>query len=153
MLFRSFIINGIVYSPKLLQKNLEYIEESAHQSNCVKTYNGNISSIIISLRNDKDERLTMQFTPKKSENEKVLWKNSQTRARFNANPNEEWNEPIYTIEERLKMITNFTLPKVWFINYNSRTPVNLIWGLHGNITSMNKVDIEDIIYNGIPELF
>jgi len=150
---KPFVINGIIYSPKLLQKNSEYIEESAHQSNCVKTYNGNIASIIISLRNDKNERLTMQFTPKKFPDGKVLWKNSQTRARFNANPEEEWNEAIYDLEEKLRTITNFTLPKVWFINYNSRTPVNLTWGLKGDITSINNINIEGIIHNGIPEPF
>ena len=30
---------------------------------------------------------------------------------------------------------------VSFVNYNSRTPVDLIWGLHGSITSLTSINI------------
>jgi hypothetical protein len=138
---QPFIVDGVRYTPILLQKNNQYIEESAHQSNCVKTYNSNIASIIISLRNENGERLTMQFTPKKLDSKKVIWKNAQTRARFNENPSEKWEAAINIFEQRFLSITDFSLPKMWFINYNSRTPVELIWGLNGHITSLTSINL------------
>ncbi|NBO22866.1 hypothetical protein EBU94_05975, partial [bacterium] len=123
---KPFIVDGVIYTPIVLEKNNQYIEESSHQSNCVKTYNSNVSSVIVSLRNEKGERLTMQFTPKKLESKKVIWKNAQTRARFNENPKEEWKEAIEIIENKMSVVTDFSLPKMWFINYNSRIPVELV---------------------------
>jgi len=137
---RPFIMDGMKYTPVLFQKNNQYIEESSHQSNCVKTYNSNLGSIIVSLRNEKEERLTMQFSPNRMENSKVIWKNKQTRARFNENPSDEWEGPINVLEQRFSMVTGFTLPKMWFINYNSRIPVELIWGINGNITSLTSIN-------------
>ena len=140
---QPFIMNGIKYTPVLFQTNNQYIEESSHQSNCVKTYNSNIGSIIISLRNEKGERLTMQFSPNKMENGKVIWKNRQTRARFNENPSDEWEGPINVLEQRFSMVTGFTLPKMWFVNYNSRNPLDLIWGINGSITSLTSINQEN----------
>ncbi len=137
---QPFITNGIRYTPVVFQKNNQYIEESAHQSNCVKTYNSNVGSVIVSLRNEKGERLTMQFTPKKLESKKVIWKNSQTRARFNENPNDEWKDAIEILENKMSVVSDFSLPKMWFINYNSRTPVELVWGLSGYITSLTSIN-------------
>lgn len=137
---QPFIMDGMKYTPVLFQTNNQYIEESSHQSNCVKTYNSNIASIIVSLRNEKGERLTMQFKPNKLSSGRVIWKNAQTRARFNENPSYEWEGPINVFEQRFLMVTGFTLPKMWFVNYNSRTPVDLIWGLNGNITSLTSIN-------------
>jgi hypothetical protein len=137
---QPFITNGIRYTPVVFQKNNQYIEESAHQSNCVKTYNSNVSSIIVSLRSEKGERLTMQFTPKRLESKKVIWKNAQTRARFNENPNDEWKDAIEIIENKMSVVSDFSLPKMWFINYNSRTPVELVWGQSGYITSLTSIN-------------
>lgn len=139
---QPFFVYGIRYTPVLFQKNNQYIEESSHQSNCVKTYNGNIVSVIISLRNENNERLTMQFIPKKTESGRVLWKNAQTRARFNENPTEDWKDAIEVMENKLSSSGNFTLPKMWFINYNSRTPVDLMWGINGKITSLTSINTE-----------
>jgi hypothetical protein len=138
---QPFIADGVRYTPILLQKNNQYIEESAHQSNCVKTYNSNIASIIISLRNENGERLTMQFTPKKLDSKKVIWKNAQTRARFNENPSENWEVAMNVFKQRFLSITDFSIPKMWFVNYNSRTPVELIWGLSGHITSLTSINL------------
>ena len=140
---QPFIMDGMKYTPVLFQTNNQYIEESSHQSNCVKTYNSNIGSIIISLRNEKGERLTMQFSPNKMENGKVIWKNRQTRARFNENPSNEWEGPINVLEQRFSMVTGFTLPKMWFVNYNSRNPLDLIWGINGSITSLTSINQEN----------
>jgi hypothetical protein len=139
---QPFFVYGIRYTPVLFQKNNQYIEESSHQSNCVKTYNGNIVSVIISLRNENNERLTMQFIPKKTESGRVIWKNAQTRARFNENPTEDWKDAIEVMENKLSSSGNFTLPKMWFINYNSRTPVDLMWGINGKITSLTSINTE-----------
>jgi hypothetical protein len=98
--------------------------------------------VIISLRNENNERLTMQFIPKKTESGRVLWKNAQTRARFNENPTEEWKDAIEVMENKLSSSGNFTLPKMWFINYNSRTPVDLMWGINGKITSLTSINTE-----------
>ena len=138
---KPFIVDGVKYTTIVLEKNNQYIEESSHQSNCVKTYNSNVGSVIVSLRNEKGERLTIQFTPKKLESKKVIWKNAQTRARFNENPNDEWKDAIEIIENKMSVITDFSLPKMWFVNYNSRTPVELIWGTSGYITSLTSVNL------------
>jgi hypothetical protein len=137
---RPFIMDGMKYTPVLFQKNNQYIEESSYQSNCVKTYNSNLGSIIVSLRNEKEERLTMQFSPKKLDSKKVIWKNIQTRARFNENPSEDWKNAIEILENILSAATDFTIPKMWFINYNSRIPVELIWGINGGITSLTSIN-------------
>jgi len=136
---QAFIVDGVRYTPILFQKNLQYIEESSHQSNCVKTYNNNFNSIIISLRNETNERLTMQFSPRKLESGKVIWKNAQTRARFNDNPKEHWEAAINIFEQRFLSVTDFTLPKIWFINYNSRTPVDIKWGNNGYVTTLTSI--------------
>jgi len=145
---QPFIVEGIRYTPHVLQSNNQYIDESSHQSNCVKTYNSNIGSIIISLRNEYNERLTMQFTPKKTD-EKVIWKNWQTRARFNENPSEKWKPAIATVENKLSHITNFQLPKLYYINFNSKKLVDLNWNHNGNISALqvvkNEFDFYDII--------
>jgi hypothetical protein len=146
---QPFIVDGLRYSPVLLQTNAQYIEESAHQSNCVKTYNGNIGSIIISLRDENNERLTMQFIPKKFENGKVTWKNAQTRARFNYKPSEKWNEAISVVENKLSYVTDFQLPNLYYINFKSKRPINLTWDLSGSITAMvalkEEFDYYDVI--------
>lgn len=140
---KEFFVNGIKYSPILLYKNTDYIEESSHQSNCVKTYNSNIGSIIISLRNENNERLTMQFTPKKLESGIVIWKNLQTRARFNETPSELWNDAVEIMENKLSQIGNFNLPKIWFINYNNRTLLELNWSTEGKIISLTSTNTEE----------
>jgi hypothetical protein len=138
---KPFIVDGVRYTPIVLEKNNQYIEESSHQSNCVKTYNLNVGSVIVSLRNENGERLTMQFTPKKLDSEKVIWKNAQTRARFNENPKEEWKGAIEILENKMSVVSDFSLPKMWFINYNSRTTVELIWGTSGYITSLTSINL------------
>jgi len=138
---KPFIVDGVRYTPIVLEKNNQYIEESSHQSNCVKTYNSNVGSVIVSLRNENGERLTMQFTPKKLDSEKVIWKNAQTRARFNENPKEEWKGAIEILENKMSVVSDFSLPKMWFINYNSRTTVELIWGTSGYITSLTSINL------------
>ena len=140
---KPFIVNGVRYVPSLFQKNNQYIEESSHQSNCVKTYNSNVGSIIVSLRNEKEGRLTMQFKPSKLSSGKVIWKNHQTRARFNDNPSDDWTDAIIIMGDKFSVVTDFTLPKMWFINYNSRTPVELIWGVNGHITSLTSINQEN----------
>jgi len=59
---------------KLLTNDLEYIEESTYQSNCIRTYVDKFKSVIISLRKDK-ERVTMEFNR--------LGECIQKRSRFN----------------------------------------------------------------------
>ena len=46
------------------------------------------------------------------------------------------------MENKLSSSGNFTLPKMWFINYNSRTPVDLMWGINGKITSLTSINTE-----------
>ena len=82
----------------------------------------------------------MQFKPNKLSSGRVIWKNAQTRARFNENPEDGWKDAIEIMENKFSVVTDFTLPKMWFINYNSRTPVELIWGLNGHITSLTSIN-------------
>jgi hypothetical protein len=104
----SYNSGGIVYYPVLLKTSTEYNDESAIQSNCVRTYLGHCSSIIFSLRKfDKNskERLTAEYTLY-MENDKVKVKMIQDRIRFNQNPTEEWKEALEILNKRVEKYVN-----------------------------------------------
>ena len=58
------VVGEKTYYPILLDSSEKYNQESALQSNCVKTYIGKVGSIIISLRdgsNDSNTRATIEY--------------------------------------------------------------------------------------------
>lgn len=91
------------YYPVILNNSTKYNEESAHQSNCVKTYIGRPSSLIISLRKgspNSDERATIEY--KLTGHGKIITVNRiQSLGRFNSKLDEHWSIPLFKLDERL----------------------------------------------------
>lgn len=88
------------YYPILLDNSINYNEESFSQSNCVKTYIGRPSSIIISLRNLSDERATLEYKVF-NEGNKIRCLRVQSLGKHNSNLVESWNESLLKLDERL----------------------------------------------------
>ena len=53
--------NDEVFTPVVLQSSEEYVNESVHQSNCVRTYQNRPSSLIISLRKENGDRASIEY--------------------------------------------------------------------------------------------
>jgi hypothetical protein len=99
-----------VYYPVVLDNSKNYNEESAIQSNCVKTYIGKAGSIIVSLRKggvDSDERATIEYNMTKGLlNESVRISRVQSLGRFNKGLPENWNEVLLKLDERMLYYVN-----------------------------------------------
>lgn len=91
------------YYPVILDNSTKYNEESSYQSNCVKTYIGRPSSLIISLRKgspSSEERATIEY--KISNNGKhVVVDRVQSLGRFNSKLDEHWSVPLFKLDECL----------------------------------------------------
>jgi hypothetical protein len=90
------------YYPLLLNNSDSYNKESAQQSNCVKTYIGKCSSIIVSVRKgnvDSDERATIEYQLKKLSSNKIEIKRIQSLGRFNKGLSEEWDDVLFKLDE------------------------------------------------------
>lgn len=99
-----------VYYPVVLDNSNNYNEESAVQSNCVKTYVGKAGSIIVSLRKggvNSEERATIEYNMTKSlMNENVHISRVQSLGRFNKGLPENWNEVLLKLDERMLYYIN-----------------------------------------------
>lgn len=94
-------VGSDVYYPVLLDDSNNYNNESAQQSNCVKTYIGKCSSIIVSLRKgniDSDERATIEYLLTKPLG-KLNIERVQSLGRFNGRLDEEWNDILFKLDE------------------------------------------------------
>lgn len=99
---------GDIYYPVLLNHSDNYNQESGIQSNCVKTYVGKSSSIIISLRkNDvnSDERATIEYKLSKKLND-VCIERVQSLGRFNGKLSDEWNGALFSLDEMMLSYIN-----------------------------------------------
>jgi hypothetical protein len=113
------VILGIdeVAHPVLLLNSGHYNAESAHQSNCVKTYIKRESSVIISLRlgdvNGK-ERATIEYQIR-HDGEKIFeLKRVQSLGRFNSRLEDMWDSYLNILDERVQKLVNnkiFDLPE------------------------------------------
>lgn len=112
---------GNKFYPLILTKSKEYIDESAHQNNCVKTYIDRAQSLIISIReNDinSDERATVEYSIRnvKSDNDsKIILKRIQSLGKFNKRLDDKWNSVLIELDDRINKFINelgFDLPKV-----------------------------------------
>ena len=90
-----------IYYPILLNNSESYNGESLIQSNCVKTYVGRASSMIVSVRKgntESNERATIEYKLTNSDGE-VNIKRIQSLGRFNGKLNEEWNEVLFNLDK------------------------------------------------------
>ena len=90
-----------VYYPILLDNSDNYNLESLVQSNCVKTYIGKCSSIIVSIRKGdvaSDKRATIEYFLNRTSN-KVSVNRVQSLGKFNSKLSQEWNEILFKLDE------------------------------------------------------
>lgn len=99
---QPYEINKIKYFPILLDDSSGYNEETKTQSNCVKTYIGKTSSLIVSLRRhskDSTERATVEYRISKNLTNKLIVNNIQTRGRYNYNLEESWSDAVNHLDK------------------------------------------------------
>jgi hypothetical protein len=107
--------DGTIFTPVILQKSEEYVDESIHQSNCVRTYQDRPGSLIISLRKENGDRASIEYRPMigtiniNEDMKPVVFKRVQTLGRFNYTLDESWDDAIFHLDVRLKMVNK----KLW----------------------------------------
>jgi hypothetical protein len=140
----------MVFNPLVLQSSEEYVDESVHQSNCVRTYQDRPSSLIISLRKEDGERASIEYRPSigTNNNQPVIFKRVQTLGRFNGLLDDSWDDAISILDNRLKSISN----EVWgnpiaeFVTGGGRKEYNFIFDKDGQLNwghLTNSIDIGD----------
>ena len=97
--------DGEVYYPVLLDNSKSYNQESAIQSNCVKTYIGKCGSMIVSLRLggvDSDVRATVEYKLSQALVSKTIYVDRvQSLGRFNKKLTEEWDDVLFKLDKRM----------------------------------------------------
>jgi hypothetical protein len=92
------------YYPVLLDDSTSYNQESSIQSNCVKTYIGKPSNIILSLRKGSrysEERATIEYQLYR-EDDKVKCRRVQSLGKYNGKLSDEWIHWLLKLD--LKML-------------------------------------------------
>lgn len=140
----------IAFNPIVLQSSEEYVDESVHQSNCVRTYQNRPSSLIISLRKEDGERASIEYRPSigTNNNQPVIFKRVQTLGRFNGLLDNSWNDAISILDNRLKSISNevWGNPVAEFVTGGGRKEYNFIFDKNGQLNwehLTNSIDIGD----------
>ena len=140
----------ITFNPLVLQSSEEYVNESVHQSNCVRTYQNRPSSLIISLRKEDGERASIEYRPSigMNENQPVIFKRVQTLGRFNGQLDDTWDNAISILDNRLKRISNevWGNPVAEFVTGGGRKEYNFIFDKNGQLNwehLSNSIDIGD----------
>ena len=140
----------ITFNPLVLQSSEEYVNESVHQSNCVRTYQNRPSSLIISLRKEDGERASIEYRPSigMNENQPVIFKRVQTLGRFNGQLDDTWDDAISILDNRLKRISNevWGNPVAEFVTGGGRKEYNFIFDKNGQLNwehLSNSIDIGD----------
>jgi hypothetical protein len=145
--------NDEVFTPVVLQSSEEYVNESVHQSNCVRTYQDRPSSLIISLRKEDGERASIEYRPSigkfgMNDNQPVIFKRVQTLGRFNNMLDETWDDAIFDLDVRLKTVTLKTWgnPIAEFVTGGGRKEYNFVFDKDGQLNwehLTNSIDIGD----------
>jgi len=105
------------YYPVLLDDSTSYNEESLTQSNCVKTYIGKPSNIIISLRKGSrysEERATIEYQLYR-EDDKIKCRRAQSLGKYNGKLSDEWIHWLLKLD--LKML--------YYVNDDRFEPVKI----------------------------
>lgn len=127
------------YYPVLLNNSEIYNQESHIQSNCVKTYIGKSSSIIISLRKDdvnSDERATIEYKLSKKL-DYVCIERVQSLGRFNGKLSDEWNGALFSLDEMMLSYINDknfdTVKIIKECKNGTKFSSNSSWNEHGKL--------------------
>ena len=145
--------DGEVFTPVILQNSDQYVDESVHQSNCVRTYQDRPRSLIISLRKENGDRASIEYLPSIgkyvfNDTQPVFFDRVQTLGRYNYSLDESWNDAIFQLDVRLKTINK----KLWgnpiakFISGGGTKEFEFLFDEDGRLTWKNNdgsVDIGD----------
>jgi hypothetical protein len=105
------------YYPVLLDDSTSYNQESSTQSNCVKTYIGKSSNIILSLRKGSrysEDRATIEYQLYR-EDDKVKCRRVQSLGKYNGKLSDEWTHWLLKLD--LKML--------YYVNDDRFEPVKI----------------------------
>ena len=92
-------IGNKTMTPVVLRDTHEYRDESSVQSNCVKTYIEHRDTCIISLRDEKGNRITNEFVPR---GKNKIMSNVQSRGRFNQTVSEDLQPFVNVLNLKIK---------------------------------------------------
>jgi uncharacterized protein (DUF3820 family) len=116
--------NDKMYYPVLLTKTEEYENESAHQSNCVRTYSEKAHSLIISLRNGSvngEQRATIEYHIRKNELKRV-----QTLGKYNKSLPEDWVSPIDELDKFVNYLYSKDIIKLPKMNKRYKKRIDIL---------------------------
>lgn len=105
------------FYPKILDETSNYNDESFTQKNCVKTYIGRTSSLIVSLRKgsfDSLERATLEYRFIKHE-KGIKIERVQSLGKYNSLLTDDWNEVLQKLDTKVSSIVedkNFETVKI-----------------------------------------
>jgi hypothetical protein len=135
------------YYPLLLNDTTSYNEESSVQSNCVKTYIGKSSRMIISLRKgsiDSDERATIEYYLYRENDKKIKCKRVQSLGKYNGVLSDEWTQWILKLDLKMSYYVNdnrFETVKITKkCNNGTFLESDSYWDENGVIRWANKID-------------
>lgn len=129
-----FTYNGMTYTPYILKNDLEYKSEGSIQKHCVGGYHNRFDSYIVSVRDENDVRMTVEY--------KLINGNFviiQSRMKFNEQPKNDWvtvNDILETKMDECLELKLFKTPKI--------TKNNIITGQVINVEQEGGVLPEDI---------
>ncbi len=148
------------YYPILLDDSENYNQESHLQSNCVKTYIGKCSSIIISIRKDNptsDNRATIEYLLTK-ETDKIKIERIQNLGRFNNQLDKEWDDILFKLDEVMLYYIEDERFDTVQIKKKCKNGVELdstsYWNNHGRLLwSQNKISESEKFNNFLDNYF
>jgi hypothetical protein len=133
------------YYPVLLDDSTSYNEESSAQSNCVKTYIGKSSNIIISLRKgsrNSEDRATIEYQLYR-EDDKVKCRRVQSLGKYNGKLSDEWTHWLLKLDLKMLYYVNddrFEPVKITKKCYNGTFfESDSYWGEDGFLNWDNKI--------------
>lgn len=149
----EFCENNIPFHVKLLKNSYDYNDESSIQSNCVRTYLGRASSIILSLRKnsfDSDERLTIEYLMENL-NGKIYIEPIQVRAKYNQPPDSSWENALNKLHEKMRKLSESKEPLTYKLKKTCNNGIVLESDTHfenGYLTwSVKSIDNSDSFFN------
>ena len=148
------------YYPILLDDSENYNQESHQQSNCVKTYIGKCSSIIISIRKDNpisDNRATIEYLLTKK-TDKIKIERIQNLGRFNNLLDREWDNILFKLDEVMLYYIEDERFNTVQIKKKCKNGVELdstsYWNNHGRLLwSQNKISESEKFNNFLDNYF
>ena len=133
------------YYPVLLDDSTSYNQESSIQSNCVKTYIGKSSNIILSLRKGSrysEERATIEYQLYR-EDDKVKCRRVQSLGKYNGKLSDEWTHWLLKLDLKMLYYVNddrFEPVKITKKCYNGTFfESDSYWGEDGFLNWNNKI--------------